>query len=193
MAHLMWNTFIYPPGGYYFIDADKLRHSGDNLEQLISAVAAYRARRGIAPGNPVLEVNTQLCKRAPHGCRNKPYKPSAEVIKTSQAQSTMSRVGEWLRATWRRMGQKQVKFVDKATVKERAAICQKCPHYIPFFSDCVACSESLHQVSFQLRAGRDKHTEKLKVCDKFGSDLRVDVLLASDPVPNAPEHCWKRG
>lgn len=186
-----WNENLWPPNGYEFPDAEKILHKGTSLTDLISKLATYRARRGLPPGNPVAEVNDYLCRLYPSRC----LKGVAESKQPVEATGTSlpSRVAEWLRGTWLRIAGKGVEFVPEEEVKRRAVICLACPFHAGFPQECAACSETVNRISFQLRAGRDKHTSHLKVCAQFGSDLRVDVLTVQEPQPKAPSNCWKRG
>lgn len=188
----LWNPNLHPPGGFFFVDADGLKHEGGNLDELISRLTAYRVRRGLPLGNPLGEVHQALCKRSPRGCRKANPVPQ-EVHRVSAAQSLMTRVSQWLRGVWVSLAKKQQSYVTPEEAKRRVKICKTCSLHTPFFSDCAACQESLHTLSYQLRAGRDRHTSKLKVCKQFGTDLRVDALLNQPHLPDAPEHCWKRG
>lgn len=188
---MRWNESLYPPGGYEFVDADSIRHVGTSLRDLISKLAAYRTRRGIAPGNPVAEVHGQLCSRFPTRCLNG-EPPAADQPLPSGAQSLGTRITAWLRSVWTEMSQSRIEFVDEATVKQRALTCIACPNYSRFPGDCVACSETLNTISFQLRAGRDKFSAPLRCCSHFGTDLRVDTLLKQLANAKAPDNCWKK-
>lgn len=185
-----WNENLFPPSGFVFVDAEAIRHVGNNLSDLISRVAAYRTRRGLPPGNPISEVNAYLCNLFPNRCLKGP--PATPGVVKASGISFGAKIASWLRGMWLKVSQKQVEFVDEGEVKRRAAICEKCSFFTRFPTECQACSDTFNQISFQLRAGRDKHTSNLKACAKFGSDLRVDVLVAQPPQPTAPENCWKR-
>lgn len=188
----IWNSNLFPPGGFIFVDADKIEHKGGSLTDLASQVAEYRVRRGQPPGNPAAEINDQLCQSFPSRCL-KGESPSAEVLEQSRHNVAISTISQWLRETWQRVAQRKQKHVPDEVVQARVAICLQCKYREAFKSDCPACQESLNTVSFQLRAGRDKLSKVLPSCGKFHTDLRVDVLLDQPARADAPENCWKRG
>jgi hypothetical protein len=186
-----WNENLWPPSGFEFFDSDNIRHTGSGLHDLISKLAAYRTRRGLPPGNPMSEVNEQLCAKYPSRCLNEPPPPAAVAVQ-SPAQPMAARLTAWLRATYLRVAGKAVAYVSEEEVVRRAAICLKCPLHTSFPGGCVACAETINQISFQLRAGRDRRSSLLRVCGKYGTDLRVDALLDQPTAPDAPEGCWKK-
>jgi hypothetical protein len=185
----IWNESLWPPSGYEFIDSENIRHVGSSLNDLISKVAAYRTRRGLPPGNPISEVNEYLCKLFPTRCKEGPASSSVTVGSTP---SLATRITEWLRAVWLRVSQKQVEFVSEDEVKRRADICKACSLHAALPNGCAACAETFNHLSFQLRAGRDRYSEQLRVCSRYGTDLRVDVLVVQPTQADAPANCWKR-
>lgn len=187
-----WNTNLFPPNGFEFIDSDKIRHVGGSLEDLISKLAAYRTRRGLPPGSPITEVNAYLCNLYPSRCLNGTPPVSTSVVPQSIG-SASTRLTSWLRAVWLRVAQKSVEYVGEEESKRRAMICLVCPLHVGLPTECVACSETANTISFQLRAGRDRFSLVLRMCGRSCSDLRVDALLVQPPDSGAPEKCWKRG
>jgi hypothetical protein len=187
-----WNPNLYPKGGFVYTDDEKVVHVGGTLEELISRLASYRVRRGLPPGNPVAEVHGQLCQRFPDRCLNEPL-PDASKPAEASGPLPGTRLVAWLRDLWLRASQKQIAFVTEEESAKRAAICRQCPHYKPMPTECAACAETFNHLSFQLRAGRDKFSKSLTMCDRFHTDLRVDTLVEQPDQPKAPENCWKRG
>lgn len=189
---MTWNRNLYPPDGYLFTDAEGIQHRGANLDGLISALAAYRIRRGIAVGNPAAEVNEYLCRNNPGKCLE--YDPpSEESMEKTKSNQITSSVSVWLRSVWVRISNRTQKFVSNDEVKRRADICRACSVFHKSVAgDCSSCQESLNQLSFQLRAGHDQHSATLKSCTYFGTDLRLDATLDQPAVPDAPENCWKK-
>lgn len=59
------NPNIRPPGGYYFIDEEGMRHEADNLPELVNNLIDYRARTGRDCGDPWTEIAEQILKRHP--------------------------------------------------------------------------------------------------------------------------------
>jgi hypothetical protein len=188
---MLWNGNLFPPGGFVFVDADAIEHTGGSITDLASKIAEYRVRRGQPPGNPASEVNDQLCAKFPSRCL-KGEPPSAEVLEQSRQNVAISSIGQWLRETWQRVASKRQKYAPEEVIEARVSACLGCKFRQAFKSDCPACQESLNTVSFQLRAGRDKLSKVLPSCGRFHTDLRVDVLLEQPPRPEAPENCWKR-
>lgn len=59
------NPNIRPPGGYYFIDEEDMRHEADDLPRLVANLGHYRQRTDREPGNPWSEVVNQILTRHP--------------------------------------------------------------------------------------------------------------------------------
>ena len=186
-----WNPHLYPPGGFVFKDADGIEHRGGNIEDLAYKIAEYRLRRDMPPGNPVAEATEQLCTRYPSRCR-RTLASSGAVLAKTKANALMSAVAVWLRETWRRVATRQVTWASTDVVKARVATCLACKYHQVASVDCPTCQDSLDRVSFQLRAGRDRDSGRLSMCNHYQRDARVDVLLEDPPDPQAPEPCWKR-
>lgn len=187
-----WNENLHPPNGFEFIDAEKIRHTGKNIHDLISTVAAYRTRRGLDAGDPIAEVNRQLCEKYPSRCLNGNAKTKGATSRPRGA-SLGTRISGWLRVIWLKASRKQLEFVTDEESKRRAQICAGCAEHVAMPGGCAACSETVHQISFQVRAGRDKYTAPLLMCKFAATDLRVDALLKQPVSETAPAHCWKTG
>jgi hypothetical protein len=67
---MKFNSALYPPSGWQFIDTQGVTHIGKSLAQLISRVVNYRVINGLAVGDPAVEVNAQLCKNYPGYCKS---------------------------------------------------------------------------------------------------------------------------
>jgi hypothetical protein len=188
---MLFNPHLSPPGGFEFIDPEGVRHVGDNANHLAAKLAEYRIRRGLPPGNPVAEIHGDLCQRFPGYCQGGPKPASEKPPATQPLDPLTTQIGRWLLGVHREAAAKAAKYVPEEEAARRAAICAKCPEQAPLPAKCVSCAETMNQVSFQLRAGRDKSSRKLAACSRFGTDLRVDALLEQPAAANAPENCWK--
>jgi hypothetical protein len=187
----LWNQSLYPSGGFVLTDAEGITHRGSNVTTLATEIAEYRLRRGLPPGNPIAEVHEYLCARFPQRCLDEDP-PSTEVLARTQANTLMANVAIWLRETWRRLSFRQVKWVaNDEVVRTRVETCQACPFHQSVGQDCPVCEESRNQISFQLRAGRDRISHVLRTCTRYERDARVDVLMEETPDPQAPVNCWK--
>lgn len=184
------NRNLYPKGGYFFVDADGVKHSGPSWTHVIRTVTLYRQRRGIPVGDVQAEVFAQACERSPEICREggtvTPAKPKPDQLKT--------RVFAWLGERARAARQKGLDYVSDAEARQRAAICQACPAATSFSLGCKPCAASLAVLRDTILAGRQPVTTSLGVCAKLGADLRVAVSLAEPPltVSDLPAACWRR-
>jgi len=59
------NSGIRPPGGYYFIDKEFMRHEAEDVMRLVANLGDYRLRTGRELGNPGEEVVEQILTRNP--------------------------------------------------------------------------------------------------------------------------------
>lgn len=70
MSSPIFNNALFPPGGWQFIDAEGVTHTGKSKAQLISRVVNYRVINRLPVGDPAVEVNAQLCKNFPGYCKS---------------------------------------------------------------------------------------------------------------------------
>lgn len=187
-----WNENLFPPNGFEFFDAEKIRHTGKSIHDLISNLAAYRTRRGLDAGDPIAEVNEQLCEKYPSRCLNGKPAEKGEATSKTRKGSLGTRIAGWLRLVWGKASMKRIEYASEEQVKARVRICAACPKHVSMPGNCAACAETVNTISFQLRAGRDDLSSLLRMCDYAATDLRVDVLLQQNADPNAPSNCWKR-
>jgi hypothetical protein len=62
------NENLIPPGGFWMLDEDNIRHESHSAAQLCKTLAAHRARLGRPPGNPLQELTEQIYARHPRCC-----------------------------------------------------------------------------------------------------------------------------
>lgn len=187
------NTHVYPPGGYYFVDAEGVRFEAENTKKLAQRVKEYRFLNGKQAGDPEQEINDFTCARYPTGCRDKdarPLKPSADHIPLA------ARVTRWLAIIVRALGRNPGAYVSKAEANRRAAICLTCSQQADWRSGCGPCQEATNRLAFSARRGMEAiDGGQLKACSILGEDTRTSVFLdglkPSDR-PELPKHCWRK-
>src|ERR1043166_8237605 len=65
---VVFNSALWPPSGWVFLDSDGVKHQGANKRDLLTKLKTYRSRNRLLPGNPEKEVNDQLCAQFPGYC-----------------------------------------------------------------------------------------------------------------------------
>lgn len=187
-----WNPNIYPPSGWQFTDSVGILHKAPTLEKLVEVVSRYRASRGEAPGNPLRDIQDQLCAAYPRSCREsgskKPRKPAKKL-------ALAARVSKWLWMRWFDASQGRLKYVSDRESTRRAEICAKCPKNVALPKPCKSCGGSANPHREILLAGKwPSKLSKLMTCSVFGTDVAVDVILdlPLDAGRGEPGNCWKR-
>lgn len=187
------NKHIFPPGGFYFIDAEGVRFDAENPLKLSFAIREYRLLNNKPAGNPIQEINDFTCARYPTGCRGaeaKPLAPAGEHLPLS------ARVTRWLAIIIRAMGRLPGSYVSKIEASRRAAICLACPQQASWLTGCSSCAGGTLRLSFAARRGQEAAGgEKLLGCKILGEDTRTSVFLESlkpSEREDLPAPCWRR-
>jgi hypothetical protein len=199
------NLNMRPTGGYWFIEHDGTKIHGKNWTTLTLAVAKYRTRNGLAPGDPAAEVRAQVCARTPQctDANPEPAPPVPPVIVTigkpqrSDPHTIKSRVLQWLtakRTEKQRHGTIHPK-VNPGEAGARAAVCRECSQNKEIASGCGSCQVALREFRGEVLGDNTRNLDKaLGGCGIIGSDLQVAVHLDEIRMDNPalPAHCWRK-
>lgn len=107
-----------PPGGHSFPDESGHTLRADNIPDLLQAIADYRAKNGLHPGDPAAELEALYA-------RLYPWLISKVGTVTKAVEDPTLR---WLNRQWRTP---VAKWAEAMTAKKRYAVCQGCPYYAP--------------------------------------------------------------
>lgn len=179
---------VYPDGGFYYVDAEKMVFESSSLDELVAAVTDYRRQMGRPPGEPRREVTEQICRRSPAACRESPAQPSRDFV--SRVQDQASSV-----ALRRSDGQ----FLDNATADEsraRGDICAACPRCVDLSSAsaCNSCQKILDGLTEAI-IGHPPSDSRFfgRACECAGDYLPLALRLSDyKSLPGAPDGCWRK-
>jgi hypothetical protein len=186
-----------PHGGWWFG-----KHRENTFDELVSVVTKYRQSNGIPIGNIQAEIEEEICKRFPRGCRESKPAP----LNTSMATKFIQLMY--------RFKAKGSKLVDPTEAERRAAICAICPENKPedearAATKCTTCAKKLLErgaslgvsmVRSQILKGKVTSKEsELKACAVCGCDNRLSVWIPMDVLKVSetdkiqfPNACWKK-
>lgn len=115
---LVLDSSRQPPGGHSFPDSSGHTLRADSIPDLLTAIADYRAKNGLHPGDPYKELEAYYARLYPWLISRVGSVPSAPEDPCLR----------WLNRQWR---QPVAKWVEAMTARRRYAQCQGCPHYVP--------------------------------------------------------------
>lgn len=182
---------LFPKEGYVFKEKDGTVLSDTyGWKRLARVVIAYRKRNGLEVGNPLEEIQYQVCERNPAMCFH-----DDEVTKQEIKQvSLKGRVLKWLSELIRFKERNPVNFVPDSEALAREDVCQKCPHNHGIQTEgCGSCKKALKELRTQV-IGNKRVLTRVKACGVLGIDLPTAIYLDTDPVDNSelPQHCWMK-
>lgn len=197
---LIPNVHVFPPDGYYFVDANGVKHVGVTWSDLEEKIVAYRAQNGLPPGTPKLEIIVFTCTRFPSGCREAtlvtPGQAAAPTKPNGSAMKLHARVNRWFYKILQSLGDTPQRMESKETAESRAKICAACPRQKSWVGDCGTCAGSTYRLGVQIRSNRDvKDADQLMGCESLGEDTRTSVWLPNlRPVESdlLPPTCWRK-
>lgn len=184
---LKLNESLRPPGGYRFVDADRVTHEANDLAGLVKAVTRYRAATGRPPGNPLEEVTEAICRRAPKFCTGAPDVPPHD------AKALAVYVANDIR---RAMLHPLTESVELNEARTRMTICMTCPGRVNWTEGCAPCQRSVAGGVEIALAGREVFSgAKDKACLGAGDCLSL-ALWRKNPrtIARLPDNipCWRK-
>jgi hypothetical protein len=108
-----------PYGGHTFPDPSGVPIKGKTLQEMLDAIALYRANNGLPSGNPEKEVEAHY--RVVH--------PHLVTPVGSTRDATEDPVARWLARVWRNPP-KEKEFIEAEPLRTRLATCAACEHYV---------------------------------------------------------------
>lgn len=171
------NPNIHPPGGFWFSDADEVRHEAGTLQALVTTLTEYRARVGRDPGEPLKEITEQLCARTPWLC----VKPEPGMV-------LVAKITAWATRLFRDTRRADSHKVEASEALKRSQACLGCPHRIDWSKVCPPCFSKTKKILKTSGFGISGFA-----CDLAGDDLEAATELAQPfLLADAPEHCWRK-
>jgi len=183
------NFNLYPRDGFMFLEADGARIIADSWPKVFEKVKSYRERNGIPLGDVEAEVVAQACQRNPAFCTHE----TQDMRNQTRKVSLKGRVLAWLSRTVGRKEKTPLVFVGEAEAKERARICNVCPHNSGFADGCSSCKAAVRSYRDTL-IGTARAKAPLNGCAILGEDLEVSTRIEEVRVSNneLPGHCWRK-
>lgn len=183
------NPGIFPDGGYFFIERDGTELRAESWKKLESRIRGYRAVNRLDPGEPWVEITTQLCSRQPSFCRERPI-----ASRAGHSMTFNSRVMQWFVGV---IGLKRVGRLprgDNENAAARAAICSRCPAQKSLVESCQSCLRSIKHSRKAILDGASSEHRNLQPCGVLGEDTQVSVYFDQPPADptNLPANCWRR-
>jgi hypothetical protein len=177
------NPHLRPPGGFRFVDADKVEHVAESFDRLVKNLAAYRKRVGRPPGDPSAEITEQICRRNPAMCVGDSPGYDGKAL----AARVVANINALVRDGNRRN-------TDSKNVPARALACAGCPFNVEWLSFCLPCQKKTARLLEHIvRPGKPLKSLKGRACLRACDDLSVAVWLSEGPgVSGAPAQCWRK-
>jgi hypothetical protein len=184
------NGNLHPKDGYWFQDADGVRHVDTSWKKLIARVTAYRKRRGIPEGNVKDEVNAQACERMPSYCGER----QKHTEKPRMRGTFKTTVIHWLSQKSRDAREGSLTYVKEAEAQARREVCAKCPLKTDLKGVCSPCDTAMSSLRKVVAKGRREVWGGYNACSVLGIDLPTAILLSEAPSDNKnlPAECWRR-
>lgn len=188
---LSFNPNLWPDGGWFFKDADGVKHKGSSFNALVKTVIEYRQRRGQNVGDATQEIVVQLCARNRGFCKDThPPGPIPETPSSNLMAKILNFMG-WL-IQEKRLG--HIRLIDRNVAMARANICAKCPRQRALPTSCGGCKASVHTSRKAILDGQEPVHAGIAVCAALDEDVATVVHIA---VPqrhdeSLPAECWRR-
>ncbi|SRR6266498_1355332 len=187
---LSLNPNLWPDGGWFFKDADGVKHTANSFANLIKTVTQYRERRGVPVGDPTQEILVQLCGRNRGFCKDSHPAPIPE----SPSPTLMLKILNFLQ--WliqeKRLG--HVRLIDRNVALARAHICARCPRQRALPTTCGSCKEGISNTRRALLDGQEPVHAGIQVCSVLEEDVAtvVHVAVPQRHDEGLPAECWRR-
>jgi len=188
---LVFNPNLYPPGGWFFVDSNGVKHVASGYTALVNAVTQYRQRNHFPLGDPASEVTVQLCSRAQGFCKdsNQTAPPARQKQPAHLAQKILDRLGALVRE--KRFN--RIKLVPKSEAQRRAEICARCPKQVGIPLTCGACIADVEKMRRGI-LGEDPVHQGIQACVIWQDDLQTAVHLETGGSDHSelPDFCWRK-
>lgn len=187
---LSLNPNLWPDGGWWFRDADGVKHTANSFANLNKTVIEYRQRRGIPVGDATQEIMVQICGRNRGFCKDANFAPIPNTPNTNLMAKILNFMG-WLLQE-KRLG--HIGLIDRNVALARAHICAQCPRQIGLPTSCGGCAASVATSRRAILDGQEPVHQGIAVCSALQEDVCTVVHLA---VPqrhdeSLPPECWRR-
>lgn len=191
------NLGLRPPNGPHYPVAPGVTLEAHTFDLLYPMITEYRMRHGIAPGDPVKDVDAYVCAKWPHACQQEPGDgPSNEDRKRGMAQ----RVATWAALMTRQMPQGGYQLVDDGAAKARAKACPLCPYNRNWRLGCAPCNRTSDALLGVLRKLRSVNVDSsLLGCEVCGHDNATAVFMPDSSMKpdeatkaKLPPGCWMK-
>lgn len=176
----VFNPGLRPPSGYVYTSPAGVLFEANSIEQLVERVTLFRKRTKLPVGDPVKEINAQLCERHPRMCREllDPRILASRVVNAAV---------DWTTA------EKAPQPVCDTERQRRVSICLACPYRGKWEAQCGPCSEKLAKLlPAALRGTPPAAPLTGQACTEAGDDLSVAVNFTQPTLSTVPEACWRR-
>ena len=183
------NPNLFPRDGYYYKERDGAPiRSTRGWKDLAARVVDYRRRNGIPAGDPMNDINEQVCQRQPNYCTD--ANPLVPQTPPNRPMSFKGTVLQWL--TQQRSRQ-DVQLVSSELAAQRANICAGCPFNQALQGGCSACKNFITEVRALILKGRNVD-QRLNACSLLSADTGILTHLDDPTIENGelPRHCWKK-
>jgi hypothetical protein len=184
------NKNLHPKDGYWFQDADGVRHIASNWKALVAKIQQYRKRRHIPEGDVKAEIESQACDRMPSYCGERPkHREKARVLGTFK-----TLVVTWLSQKSREARSDALSYVNEGESQARRAVCATCPLRTDIKGVCSPCESAITALRKVIAKGRRPVWEGFNACSVLGADLSMSILVSEPPSDNQnlPAACWRR-
>lgn len=185
------NPGLYPSGGYIFVERDGVKIVGGSWSGVAARLAAYRKRKGEAPGDTLREVMSQACERNPGYCSEESEATKQQI----KIVSLKGRILKWFSELKSRNAREPIQFVDTHTALSRAGVCITCPFNRELQEGCSSCRIAVDALRRQTIGDRTPHDSlRMRGCEVLGIDMATAVHLDEVTVENneLPAHCWRK-
>lgn len=187
---LSFNPNLWPDGGWFFKDADGVKHVASSFPALINTVTEYRKRRSQPPGDVEQEITVQLCGRNRGFCKDTNPGPIPEMPSPTLHQKVL----DYLTTMTQEKRLKRLKRVSDDVARQRAEVCARCPRQRAHPSTCGGCLQSIANSRKALLDGQDPVHAGIQTCSVLQEDaatmVHFDVGRRNDP--GLPPQCWRR-
>lgn len=185
---LRLNPSLVPPFGWSFNDTNGVLYRASSLEGLINEVTRARAQRGEPTDGVEAEIHEDICSKRPDLCRE------VRVVDVANGKPSLThRIFVFLArlAALKKRGLLKSVVEHDRGVPKRVAECQTCKHNVPIPTNCAPCVNAV--LLARKGSGLPEHPSlRDRVCDWFGEDLGVSVLIAPASLSDGePHECWR--
>lgn len=187
---LSFNPNLWPDGGWFFKDADGVKHTANSFDNLVKVLIEYRQRRAQPVGDVTQEIIVQLCGRNRGFCKDSHPGPIPESPNGNMMAKILNFMG-WL-IQEKRLG--HLRLIDRNVALARANICARCPRQRSLPTSCGSCKASVATSRRAILDGQEPVHAGIQVCAALEEDVATVVHIAVPQRQDAslPAECWRR-